>query len=301
MSESRIPERHCKNRSHPTPKKASALPKSQSGCRSESAADKERKVFAVLLAFDIGNTNITLGCYEGDRLAVTARLSSDIRRTDDQYAADIFTILSLHGITTDERDDSIICSVVPALSRSVGEAVKHLIGKPPVVIGPGVKTGLNIKIDNPAQLGADLVAGAVGAAAKYPLPSVIIDLGTASTISVLSANGEFLGGAIAAGVNSTLRALTSNTALLSDTGLERPEHVIGTNTAESMQSGLVVGAAAMIDGLIDRMEEELGEPFASVIATGGLAGEVIPCCRRSVITDDRLLLDGLRIIYNKNR
>ncbi len=255
----------------------------------------------MLLAFDIGNTNITLGGFEGDRLSFTARLSSDTARTGDQYAADIFAILSLRGISVGGDDDCIICSVVPALSRSVSEAVKRLIGKAPLVLGPGVKTGLNIKIDNPAQLGADLAAGAVGALAKYPLPAVIIDLGTASTVSVLDSEGAFRGGAIAAGVISTLRILTSSTALLSDTGLERPRSVIGTNTADSMRSGLVVGAAAMLDGLIDRMEEELGEPFASIVATGGLSGEVIPCCRRAVTVDDTLLLDGLKVIFDKNR
>ncbi len=255
----------------------------------------------MLFAFDIGNTNITLGGFSGDKLTFTARLSSDTGRTHDQYAVDINGILNLKGITIADEDECIICSVVPRLSSSVSKALVTLTGKKPIVLGPGVKTGLNIKIDNPAQLGADLVAGAVGAIEKYPLPSLVIDLGTASTLSVINSKGEFLGGAIAAGIKSTLGALTSNTALLSEVGIEKPKNVIGSNTAECMKSGLIIGAAAMIDGLVNRMEKELGEKFKTVVATGGLSSEVIPCCERKILIDDNLLLNGLKVIYDKNR
>lgn len=255
----------------------------------------------MLFAFDIGNTNITLGGFNEDELIFTARLSSDAGRTADQYAADIAGILALKGFSPSNEDECIICSVVPTLSVSVSRAVIMLTGKKPLVLGPGVKTGLNIKIDNPAQLGADLAAGAVGTIEKYPLPALVIDLGTASTLSVINGKGEFLGGAIAAGIKSTLSALTENTALLSEIGVEKPKKVIGSNTADCMKSGLIIGAAAMIDGFVTRMENELGEEFKTIVATGGLAGEVIPCCERKILIDDNLLLDGLKAIYNKNK
>lgn len=168
-----------------------------------------------------------------------------------------------------------------------------------MVLGPGVKTGLNIKIDNPAQLGADLAAGAVGAMGKYPTPCVIIDMGTATTLSVLDKEGAFVGGAIAAGIRSTLDALSTNTAQLPFINLQAPDSVVGTNTVSSMQSGLILGAAAMLDGMIDRIEEEIGE-LASVIATGGLAEMVVENCRREIVIDNNLLLDGLYKIYKKN-
>ena len=167
------------------------------------------------------------------------------------------------------------------------------------MLGPGVKTGLNIKIDNPAQLGADLVAGAVGAIDEYTMPCVIIDMGTASTISVLDRSGAFLGGAIAAGVRLTLKALAENTAQLPSISIEAPSAVIGSNTVECMQSGLVYGTAAMLDGLLDKIEQELGET-PTVVATGGMSKEIIPHCRRNIIYNENLLLDGLRIIYEKN-
>ena len=167
------------------------------------------------------------------------------------------------------------------------------------MLGPGVKTGLNIKIDNPAQLGADLVAGAVGALEEYTMPCVVIDLGTATTLSVIDRNGAFLGGTIAAGVRLTLKALTENTAQLPSIPIEAPRSVIGANTVDSMQSGLVFGTAAMLDGLLDKIEEELGET-PTVVATGGLAAEIIAHCRRNIIYNENLLLDGLRAIYEKN-
>ncbi len=254
----------------------------------------------MLICVDIGNTNITLGGYEGDELVFTARLVSDSRRTADQYAVEIYDILRLNGHNACEAQEAIISSVVPTLTKSVGNAFKKLYGFYPMVLGPGIKTGLNIKIDNPAQLGADLVAGAIGAMAKYPLPCIVIDMGTATTISAINAKGEFLGGAIAAGINLTLEALTKNTAQLPMVGIEAPKAAIGSNTVDCLKSGIIFGAAAMLDGLIDRMEAELGSP-ATIVATGGLAGEVITHCKREILLDDNLLLDGLKHIHQKNR
>lgn len=254
----------------------------------------------MLLCVDIGNTNITLGGYREDTLVFTARLASDVQRTADQYAVELYDILRLNGCSAAQVQGAILSSVVPTLTDALCRASQKLFGFAPMVLGPGVKSGLNIKIDNPAQLGADLVAGAIGAMAKFPLPCIIIDLGTATTISVLNAKGEFLGGAIAAGIRLTLKALTENTAQLPLVGIEAPKSVIGSNTIDCMKSGLILGAAAMLDGLIDRMETELGGS-ASVVATGGLAREVIPHCRREIQVDENLLLDGLKRIYEKNR
>lgn len=254
----------------------------------------------MLLCVDIGNTNITLGGYRDDTLVFTARLASDAQRTADQYAVELYDILRLNGCSAAQAQGAILSSVVPTLTDALCRALQKLFGFMPMVLGPGVKSGLNIKIDNPAQLGADLVAGAIGAMAKFPLPCIIIDLGTATTISVLNAKGEFLGGAIAAGIRLTLEALTKNTAQLPLVGIEAPKSVIGSNTIDCMKSGLILGAAAMLDGLIDRMETELGGS-ASVVATGGLAREVVPHCRREIQVDENLLLDGLKRIYEKNR
>ncbi len=253
----------------------------------------------MLLTIDIGNTNITLGAYDSGILVFTARLATENIKTADQYAAEIKDILSLYGQDYSDVEDCIISSVVPAVGRSVSKAVSKLCDIVPLMLGPGVKTGLNIKIDNPAQLGADLVAGAVGAIDEYTMPCVIIDMGTASTISVLDRSGAFLGGAIAAGVRLTLKALAENTAQLPSISIEAPSAVIGSNTVECMQSGLVYGTAAMLDGLLDKIEQELGET-PTVVATGGMSKEIIPHCRRNIIYNENLLLDGLRIIYEKN-
>lgn len=254
----------------------------------------------MLLCIDVGNTNITLGGFENDKLVLTARLASDLHRTADQYAIDLYNICMLNGKEITSVTGAIVSSVVPTITKRMSAAFFKLFGFYPMVLGPGVKTGLNIKIDNPAQLGADLVAGAIGALQKCTLPCIIIDLGTASTISVLNKNGDFIGCAIAAGINLTLEALSKNTAQLPYIGIEAPKSVIGTNTVDSLKSGLVIGAASMLDGLIDRMEDEIGST-ASVIATGGLAKEVIPLCRHEITVDDDLLLDGLKIIYEKNK
>lgn len=253
----------------------------------------------MLLTVDIGNTNVTLGAYDSDALVFTARLATDPRLTDDQYAAEINSVLHLYNQELADIEDCIIASVVPSVGTSISNAVSKLCHIVPLMLGPGVKTGLNIKIDNPAQLGADLVAGAVGAIDSYTMPCVIIDMGTASTISVLDKNGTFLGGVIAAGVGLTLKALTENTSLLPSIQIEAPQSVIGSNTVECMQSGLVYGTAAMIDGLLERITEKLGEE-PTVVATGGLSKDIIAHCKLDIIYNENLLLDGLRVIYEKN-
>ncbi|MBO5747036.1 MAG: type III pantothenate kinase [Clostridia bacterium] len=253
----------------------------------------------MLICVDIGNSNITLGVFEQENLKFTARLATDTRRTSDQYAIEIRDILHIYDIERNSITKAAISSVVPTVGSAIEKAVERLFNIKPIVLGPGVKTGLNIKIDNPAQLGADLAAGAVGALAKYPCPCIIIDMGTATTLSVIDKNGAFLGGIIAAGIKLTMEALTSRTAQLPSVGLEAPKKVIGSNTNDCIKSGLIIGQAAMLDGLVTRIEDELGS-CATVVATGGLAPEVIKHCTHKILLDDNLLLDGLRIIHDKN-
>lgn len=254
----------------------------------------------MLLAVDIGNTNITLGVYDNDVLCFTARIATAQGTTADQYAVEIKNILELHGLEVTQIEDCIVSSVVPSVGGAVCNAVSLLCDIVPLELGPGVKTGLNIKIDNPAQLGADLVAGAVGAISEYTLPCVVIDMGTASTISVIDENGAYIGGVISAGVNLTLRALNQNTAQLPSIDISAPKSVIGSNTVDCMKSGVVFGTAAMLDGLIDRIADELGMT-PTFVATGGLSKEIISYCKNDIIYNANLLLDGLREIYEKNR
>lgn len=253
----------------------------------------------MLLAIDIGNTNISLGVFCDEVLRTTARLATSKDKTADEYAVDLMNVLSLHGEDVLKIEDCIISSVVPSVSASVSSAVALLCDTVPLMVGPGVKTGLNIKIDNPAQLGADLVTGAVAALNEYTLPCIIIDMGTATTLSVLDRNGAFLGGTIGAGMRMTFNALAEGTAALPSVSITAPKSVIGKNTVDCMQSGIVLGTAAMLDGLIDRIEEDLGER-ATVVATGGLSREVISYCKNDIIYNENLLLDGLRMIYEKN-
>lgn len=260
----------------------------------------------MLFTVDISNSHITLGVFREEgggfcpQPAFTARMVTDRQRTGDQYACELMQLLALHRTRPEDIRDAMICSVVPELTGVFQEAVEQLTGVAPLVLGPGVKTGLHIVIDNPAQLGADLVAGAVAAVHLYPMPCAIFDLGTATTISVLDGQGKFRGGMICAGITVTLEALAARTSLLPHVNVECPKTAIGTNTIHSMQSGVVYGTAAMIDGMIDRIEEELGQPITAA-ATGQLANVVVPACRKPVQVCEHLLLTGLRLIYEKNR
>ena len=253
----------------------------------------------MVLAIDVGNTNIVLGVINGEALTSTGRLSTNINETDEEYAMKLHSFLSLHNALS--IDGAIISSVVPALVGTLCKAVKFVTGVTPLVVGPGVKTGLKIKIDDPAQLGADLVVGAVAAKAKYPCPIIIFDLGTATTGSVLDSEGSFLGGIITAGVKTSITALSTGTALLPQIDITAPKKAIGTNSIASMQSGAVIGTAAMLDGFIDRFENELCEKAKTVVVTGGLGKVIAKNCSHDVVYDGNLLLDGLRIIYDKNK
>ena len=254
----------------------------------------------MILAIDVGNTNIVLGCIRDGEILFEARMATDRIKTSDQYCAELKTMLELFGVAPGDVEGTIISSVVPLVQQVLERAVARLTGKPCLTVGPGLKTGLNIRIDNPAQAGSDLIVGAVAAIEAYGAPLCVIDLGTATTISVIDQKGAFVGGTIAPGVMLSLNALSSGTAQLPAISLEKPRCAIGTNTVDSMRSGLLLGSAAMLDGMVERIEEELGYPV-KVVATGGLAKFIAPLCKREMIIDDNLLLKGLVILYNRNR
>ncbi len=254
----------------------------------------------MVLTIDIGNTNITLGAYKKDELVFILRLSTDRRRTRDQYAAEFHDLLRLKGVKGSDFSGAIIGSVVPELTRAVKEAVEFVTGRTPLMVGPGIKTGLNIRTDDPGELGADLVAGAVAAIEFFPLPCLVMDLGTATKISVIDEKGVFRGCTIAAGVGISVEALATRTSQLPGISLSAPSHTIGTNTIDCMQSGTVFGTAAMLDGMADRIEDELGCPVKSIVATGGFAGEIVRNCRRKASFDGDLILKGLKLLYDRN-
>lgn len=253
----------------------------------------------MILAIDIGNSNIVLGCIDGENILFRERISTDQSATDLQYASHIKMSLDMHNIKKDIIDGAIISSVVPSVTNTVKTAIKKYFGVNSKVVGPGIKTGLKIVIDNPAQLGSDLVVGAVAGIKEYPVPMIIIDMGTATTLAVINSKKEYIGGVIMTGMAVSTDALISRTAQLPKIAFEKPKKVIGSNTIDSMKSGIMYSNAGAIDGLIERMENELGEK-CTVIATGGLAGVIVPLCKHDIILDDDLLLKGLNIIYNKN-
>ena len=254
----------------------------------------------MILAIDVGNTNIVIGCMEEDRVLFTERLSTDSVKTSLEYAILFRVALDLHRIDVNDLEGTVISSVVPPITPVIKTAIRKITGKKALVLGPGTKTGLSIRIDDPSSVGADLVAGAVGALAKYRPPLVVIDMGTATTLSVVDREGNYLGGSIMPGLRLNLSSLVSEASMLHGISLDIPKRAIGRNTVDAMRSGLVLGHAAMIDGLLDRMEEEMGEKMTAV-ATGGLAQSVIPVCRHEIRLDNTLLLTGLKVIYDKNR
>ena len=221
----------------------------------------------MILAIDIGNTNIVIGCIKDDKILFTERMSTDSNETVLEYAIGFKTVLELYHIHTKDLTGSIISSVVPPVTNTIKEALFKITHHQAMVVGPGIRTGLNILTDNPAVTGSDLIVGAVAAIHEYPVPLIIFDFGTATTASVVDRKKNYIG---------------------------------GTNTTDCMKSGLLYGNAAMLDGIVDRMEEELGEP-ATVLATGGLASLIVPLCKKTIILDDNLLLRGLNLIYKKNQ
>ncbi len=254
----------------------------------------------MILAIDIGNTNIVLGCFSDNEIILRERLSTNHTATILEYAATIKTAFEMYGIDPKTVTGAIISSVVPAVTNTVKAAIEKFIGTKVLVIGPGIKTGLSIVIDNPSQLGSDLVVDAVAGLNEYSAPMIIIDMGTATTVSVINSKKEYIGGMIVPGLAISHDALISRTSQLSKIALEKPKKVIGSNTVDCIKSGLLYGNAGMLDGLIERINETLGEN-CTVVATGGLSTVVAPLCKSDIIVDEDLLLKGLMVIYNKNK
>jgi len=256
----------------------------------------------MLLAIDIGNTNIVIGGIENGKISFMSRIITDRKKTEDEYAIQLKSILELHGIDKSTIEGSIIASVVPPALNSVKRAIKLLTGSTPLVVGPGIKTGINILMDNPAAVGADRITGAVGALNEYKPPIIIIDMGTSTTIEVVDKNKNYIGGMIMPGINISLTAMSEICAQLPAISLEAPDKIVGKNTVESMRSGVVFGTAAMIDGCIERIEQELklAEGEATVVMTGGLGKYIAKFCKRKMIYEEELVLKGLDIIYHKN-
>ena len=253
----------------------------------------------MILTIDVGNTNIVIGCMEGEKVLFTERLSTDKVKTSLEYAILFRVALDMHKIDVSAVEGSIISSVVPQITPVIRTALRKNTGKRAIVLGPGIRSGVNIRIDDPSSVGADLVAGVAGALAKYKPPLAVIDMGTATTLCIVDRNGNYIGGASMPGLRLNLSSLVSGTSMLYGISLDIPKKAIGHNTEDAMLSGIMLGHAAMIDGLLDRMEEELGEKM-TVIATGGLARSVVTACRHEIRVDDTLLLTGLKAIYDRN-
>lgn len=254
----------------------------------------------MILAIDIGNTSIALGGFEGDELCFVARLATDSTKTEDEYASKILNILNLHGVRRENVDGAIISSVVPPLNAIMKNAIDLIYGIEPLMVCPGIKTGIGILCDSPSSVGADLICSCVAANTLYSSPSLIIDIGTATKMIVTNKNGAFIGVSIIPGVMMGLNALADGTAQLPKVSLEAPANVIGKNTVDCMKSGIVYGNASLIDGMIDRINKEVGEELP-VLVTGGYAPAIAPHCNHEMLIDKHLVLKGLNIIYHKNK
>lgn len=253
----------------------------------------------MILAIDVGNTNIVLGCIESGEVKSTVRMRTDSSATWAEYAIKMSDFLNLLRLDICSIEGTVISSVVPPVTDALVPAVEKLTGRTPLVVRPDMDIGMEIALDDPTAIAGDLICGGVGAIAGYGAPCIVIDLGTATTITAVDAESRFLGGAIIPGVRLGLNALTSGTSLLPEISLSAPEKAISTNTADCMRSGIVLGCAAMLDGMIDRFFDELGAE-CTIVATGGLAPSVVRYCRHKIICDDNLLLKGLWEIYKRN-
>ena len=254
----------------------------------------------MILAIDMGNTNIVIGGIDDEKTYFVERVTTNHGKTDVEYAVNIKSILEIHNISVSAISGAILSSVVPPLNSTILSAVKKICGFEPMLVGSGMKTGLNIIMDNPKTVGSDMIVDAVAAIREYPCPIIIIDMGTATTMSVVDCKGNYIGGVILPGLKVSLDSLSGKAAQLPYISLGMPDKVIGKNTIDCMRSGIMYGSAAMLDGIIDLTEQEL-KATPSLVATGGLAKIVTPLCRHSIAYEDDLLLKGLLILYNKNK
>ncbi len=254
----------------------------------------------MLLTADVGNTNIKLGIFDGEKLAYKLRFATDDKMTSDEFAVELYTFFQIYRIDFKKIDGSIISSVVPKVTQPLQEAIEIVTGVRSFVIGPGLKTGMDLKIDRPETLGGDIVCGCVGAYEKYGGPVIMVFMGTATVIAYVDEHCAYHGGVIVPGVGISLDALTSRGALLPAVDLQPPKKAICTNTVDCIRSGVVNGSACMLDGMIDRFVRETGKD-CKIIATGGLAPKIICCCTHQISFEENIILDGLRSIYSKNR
>ena len=255
----------------------------------------------MLLVIDIGNTNIKFGLFDGERLAHSWRLATNRKKTGDEYGASLCSLLDLAGINKDSIDGVIMSSVVPGINFTIEHMLRHYLNKTPMIVGPGIKTGLNIKLDNPRELGGDIICDCVSAYRRYGGPCIVMDFGTATTVSAVTKNGEFLGGAICPGVKLSLDALTGNAAKLPNIELNIPPSAIGKNTITSMQSGLLFGYVGLVESLISRFKNEMDAPEARVIATGGMSKTIGKLTPAIDVLDPLLTLEGLKLLYHSNQ
>ncbi len=254
----------------------------------------------MILAIDVGNTNIVLGCIDEGKILNVVRIHTDTRETEAEYTIKLKEIFYAYHMDAQGFEDVILSSVVPPVTGPLIGAVRTLTGIECKVVGPGMRTGMNIRVDDPGTVAGDLIVGGVAAMHFYGTPVIVLDLGTATTATVIDENGSFRGGAIMPGVKLSYTALAAGTSLLPEISISAPKKCIATNTVDCMRSGAVFGNAAMIDGLIDRMQEELGMQ-CRVVATGGLASSIVSCCRHEIVCDDDLLLKGMWYLYEKNK
>ena len=254
----------------------------------------------MILAIDMGNTNTVIGGIDEKKTYFIERVTTDQSRTATEYAVSFKNILEMCGIDVADIEGAILSSVVPPLNSVILTAVEKVTGIRPLLVGSGMKTGMNILMDNPKSVGSDQIVDAVAASHEHPLPLIVIDMGTATTMCVVDKHRNYIGGIILPGLKVSLDSLSCKTAQLPYISLEVPDRVIGKNTIDCMRAGIIFGNVDMIDGIIDRMERELGQP-ATVVATGGLSRFITPMCRHKIICDDALLLKGLLILYQKNK
>ena len=254
----------------------------------------------MLLTVDIGNSNINFGVFHAEKIVFVARIATDTAKTEFEYAGALSNAIAISGINREDIDGAIISSVVPPLNNVMKCAVKLLYGIDAILVGPGVKTGINIHCDNPSSVGADIICACVATHYLYGSPSLILDMGTATKMMVMNDRGAFIGVSIIPGVMVSLDALARRTAQLPMVSLEAPKNVIGKNTADCMRSGIVFGSASMVDGMLVRIFEEVGSTLP-VYATGGLASVITLYCKHKMTYDEYLILKGLNIIYKKNQ
>jgi len=254
----------------------------------------------MLLTIDVGNTNIVYGLFEGERLLHQFRVESARARTADEYAVQLRALLDMRAVERTNVDSAIVASVVPALTEPMVELVRRAFAREPMVVGPGIRTGMAILIENPREVGADRIADAVAGYEKAKGGVIVVDFGTSTTFDCVTPKGEYLGGVLAPGLQISAEALFTRAAKLPRVEIVKPPRVVGKNTVHAMQSGIVYGYVSLVDGLVERIKAELGFPCA-VIATGGLAPLIAPLSKTIVEVDDVLTLVGLRILYERNR